>query len=145
MTIYSLDVLLSYLEPICCSMSSSNCCFLTSTIILFSRPFPFSSLFLATFNHLLCFSTPFIWEHCGIQMFISFTVWVFFPSILKVIIFFNAKNPLFSLLQWLNNDAHFSNASIDYGISFASIYWVTMSFYYFSVVYFQLNFTSLME
>ena len=26
MTIYSLDV---YLEPVCCSMSSSNCCFLT--------------------------------------------------------------------------------------------------------------------
>ena len=30
MTIYSLDVYsFSYLEPICCSMSSSNCCFLT--------------------------------------------------------------------------------------------------------------------
>ena len=29
MTIYSLDILLSYLEPVCCSMSSSNCCFLT--------------------------------------------------------------------------------------------------------------------
>ena len=29
MTIYSLDVLLSYLELVCCSMSSSNCCFLT--------------------------------------------------------------------------------------------------------------------
>ena len=29
MTIYSLDGLLSYLEPVCCSMSSSNCCFLT--------------------------------------------------------------------------------------------------------------------
>ena len=29
MTIYSLDVLLSYLEPVCCSMSSSNCGFLT--------------------------------------------------------------------------------------------------------------------
>ena len=29
MTIYSLDVLLSQLEPLCCSMSSSNCCFLT--------------------------------------------------------------------------------------------------------------------
>ena len=29
MTIYSLDVLLSLLEPVCCSMSSSNCCFLT--------------------------------------------------------------------------------------------------------------------
>ena len=29
MTIYSLDVLLSYLEPVCCFMSSSNCCFLT--------------------------------------------------------------------------------------------------------------------
>ena len=29
MTIYSLDVLLSYLQPVCCSMSSSNCCFLT--------------------------------------------------------------------------------------------------------------------
>ena len=29
MTIYSFDVLLSYLEPICCSMSSSNCCFPT--------------------------------------------------------------------------------------------------------------------
>ena len=31
MTIYSLNVLLlySFLEPICCSMSSSNCCFLT--------------------------------------------------------------------------------------------------------------------
>ena len=29
MTIYSLDVLLSGLEPVCCSMSSSNCCFLT--------------------------------------------------------------------------------------------------------------------
>ena len=29
MTIYSLDVLLSQLEPVCCSMSSSNCCFLT--------------------------------------------------------------------------------------------------------------------
>ena len=29
MTIYSLDVLLSYLEPVCCSMSSSNCFFLT--------------------------------------------------------------------------------------------------------------------
>ena len=27
--IYSLDVLLSNLEPVCCSMSSSNCCFLT--------------------------------------------------------------------------------------------------------------------
>jgi len=26
---YSLDVLLSYLEPVRCSMSSSNCCFLT--------------------------------------------------------------------------------------------------------------------
>ena len=26
---YSLDVLLAYLEPVCCSMSSSNCCFLT--------------------------------------------------------------------------------------------------------------------
>ena len=24
-----LNVLLSYLEPVCCSMSSSNCCFLT--------------------------------------------------------------------------------------------------------------------
>ena len=29
MTIYSLDVLFSYLEPVCCSMSNSNCCFLT--------------------------------------------------------------------------------------------------------------------
>ena len=29
MTIYSLDVLFSYLEPVCCSMSSSNCSFLT--------------------------------------------------------------------------------------------------------------------
>ena len=29
MTIYSLDILSSYLEPVCCSMSSSNCCFLT--------------------------------------------------------------------------------------------------------------------
>ena len=29
MSIYSLDVLLSYLEPVCCSISSSNCCFLT--------------------------------------------------------------------------------------------------------------------
>jgi len=27
-TIYRLDVLLFYLEPVCCSMSSSNCCFL---------------------------------------------------------------------------------------------------------------------
>ena len=29
MTTYNLDVLLSDLEPVCCSMSSSNCCFLT--------------------------------------------------------------------------------------------------------------------
>ena len=29
MTIYSLDMLLSHLESICCSMSGSNCCFLT--------------------------------------------------------------------------------------------------------------------
>ena len=29
MTIYSLDVLLFLLEPVCWSMSSSNCCFLT--------------------------------------------------------------------------------------------------------------------
>ena len=29
MTIYSLDVLLSYVEAVCCFMSSSNCCFLT--------------------------------------------------------------------------------------------------------------------
>ena len=29
MTIYSLDILLFHLEPVCCSMSSSNCCFLT--------------------------------------------------------------------------------------------------------------------
>ena len=29
MTIYSLDVLLFLFGPICCSMSSSNCCFLT--------------------------------------------------------------------------------------------------------------------
>ena len=29
MTIYSLDILFSYLEPVCHSMSSSNCCFLT--------------------------------------------------------------------------------------------------------------------
>ena len=27
--IYSLDVLLFNMEPVCCSMSSSNCCFLT--------------------------------------------------------------------------------------------------------------------
>ena len=29
MTIYSLDVLFPYLEPVCCSMSNSNCCFFT--------------------------------------------------------------------------------------------------------------------
>ena len=29
LTIYSLDILLSYLEPVRCSMSSSNCCFLS--------------------------------------------------------------------------------------------------------------------
>ena len=29
MTIYSLYVLHSYLEPVCCSMPSSNCCFQT--------------------------------------------------------------------------------------------------------------------
>ena len=29
MTIYSIDVLLSHFEPVCCFMSSSNCCFLT--------------------------------------------------------------------------------------------------------------------
>ena len=29
MTIYSLDHSFPYLEPVCCSMSSSNCCFLT--------------------------------------------------------------------------------------------------------------------
>ena len=29
MTIYRLDILLPDLEPVCCSMSSSNCCFLT--------------------------------------------------------------------------------------------------------------------
>ena len=29
MTIYSLVCAFSYLEPVCCSMSSSNCCFLT--------------------------------------------------------------------------------------------------------------------
>ena len=28
MAIYNLDVLLSNVEPVCCSMSSSNCCFL---------------------------------------------------------------------------------------------------------------------
>ena len=33
-TIYSLDVYsFSYLEPVCCSISSSNCCFLTCTQI----------------------------------------------------------------------------------------------------------------
>ena len=31
MTIYSLDVLLFLFGPVCCSMSSSNCCFLTCT------------------------------------------------------------------------------------------------------------------
>ena len=31
MTIYNVDILLFYLEPVCCSMSSSNCCFLTCT------------------------------------------------------------------------------------------------------------------
>ena len=29
MTVYSLDVLLSNFEAVCCSISSSNCCFLT--------------------------------------------------------------------------------------------------------------------
>ena len=29
MTICSLDICFSYLEPVCCSMSSSNCCFVT--------------------------------------------------------------------------------------------------------------------
>ena len=29
MILYNLDVLLSHLELVCCSMSSSNCCFLT--------------------------------------------------------------------------------------------------------------------
>ena len=36
MTIYSLDNIqyfFSYLEPVCCSMSSSNCCFLTCTYV----------------------------------------------------------------------------------------------------------------
>ena len=32
MTIYSLDVLLSQ-QPVCCSMSGSNCCFLTCTFL----------------------------------------------------------------------------------------------------------------
>ena len=31
--IYSLNLLLSWFEPVCCSMSSSNCCFLTCTQI----------------------------------------------------------------------------------------------------------------
>ena len=47
MTIYSLDVLLSRLEPVCCSMSSSNCCFLTCVqisqeagqVVWYSYPF----------------------------------------------------------------------------------------------------------
>ena len=38
MTIYSLDVLFSYLEPVCYSMSSSNCCFLTC--IQISQEYP---------------------------------------------------------------------------------------------------------
>ena len=29
MTVYSLDILFPNLEPVCCSISSSNCCFLT--------------------------------------------------------------------------------------------------------------------
>ena len=29
MAVYSLVILLSQFEPVCCSMSSSNCCFLT--------------------------------------------------------------------------------------------------------------------
>ena len=33
MTIYSLDILLSDLEPVRCSMSSSSCCFLTCILI----------------------------------------------------------------------------------------------------------------
>ena len=33
MIIYSLDITLPNLEPVCCSMSSSNCCFLTCTQI----------------------------------------------------------------------------------------------------------------
>ena len=34
MTIYSLEVLLPSLEPVHCSMSGSNCCFLTGTQVL---------------------------------------------------------------------------------------------------------------
>ena len=48
MTIYSLDALFSYLDPVCCSMSSSNCCFLTyiqisqeaGQVIWYSHLFP---------------------------------------------------------------------------------------------------------
>ena len=44
---YSLDIIFSCLEPVCCSMSSSNCCFLTciqisqeaGQVVLYSRLF----------------------------------------------------------------------------------------------------------
>ena len=47
MTIYTLDLLLSNLETVCCSMSSSNCCFLTciqisqevDQVVWYSHPF----------------------------------------------------------------------------------------------------------
>ena len=58
MTIYSLDVLLSYLEPVCCSMSSSNCCFLTGIqvsqeagqVVWYSHLFQNSPQFIVTYT-----------------------------------------------------------------------------------------------
>ena len=54
MTIYSLDLLLPNLESVCCSMSSSNCCFLTciqisqesGKVVWYSHPFKNFSQFV---------------------------------------------------------------------------------------------------
>ena len=75
MTIYRLDVLLSYLKPVCCSMSGSNCCFLTC--IQFSQ----EAGQVVWYSHLFQNFPQFImmsWLGNSIKFSVFVAVWVLF-------------------------------------------------------------------
>ena len=91
MTIYSLDVLLPDLEPVCCSMSSSNHCFLTCCFLLRSHqshslykipkttPKPFQARSLSQVE-VWCFPVNSIWiDHQHLKYIPNKTYYLFLP------------------------------------------------------------------
>ena len=112
MTIYSFDVFFSYLEPVCCSMSSSNRCFLTC--IQVSQ----EAGQVVWYSHLFQNFPQFIVIHTvkGIGIVIKAEIYVF----LELSCFFDDPADVGNLIS---GSSAFSKSNLNIGISRLTYYW----------------------